>query len=174
MYEEKAPDNYTKSETHWVFQVRQTSDGQKAWLYGLDKNGAEVAYENGTTVSDTNTPNFTESPIHVRLPLVKAYTDKNPKQCDYGDTSVAGAVFALYAERDIVDVSTGETVVKAETYTVDTPLKFDDGTPVTDPTTGKQIIAKAGTPKVIKISAPTDKDGKTEMAKLHCMTNLLL
>lgn len=171
MYEEKAPDNYTKSETHWVFQVRQTSDGQKAWLYGLDKNGAEVAYENGTTVSDTNTPNFTESPIHVRLPLVKAYTDKNPKQCDYGDTSVAGAVFALYAERDIVDVSTGETVVKAETYTVDTPLKFDDGTPVTDPTTGKQIIAKAGTPKVIKISAPTDKDGKTEMNNIFPAKN---
>lgn len=82
-----------------------------------------------------------------------------------------GAVFALYAERDIVDVSTGETVVKAETYTVDTPLKFDDGTPVTDPTTGKQVIAKAGTPKVIKISAPTDKDGKTEMNNIFPAKN---
>lgn len=162
MYEEKAPANYTKSSTHWVFQVRQSGDGQRAWLYGLDKNGVEQQYDS-TTVSDTNAPNFTESPIHVRLPLVKAYTDKNPHQGDYGDTSVAGAVFALYAERDIVDVSTGETVVRAETYTADTPLKFDDGTPVTDPTTGKQVIAKAGTPKVIKISAPTDKDGKTEM-----------
>ena len=171
MYEEKAPANYTKSETHWVFQVRQTSDGQKAWLYSLGKNGTEIAYENGTTVSDTNAPNFTESPIHVRLPLIKAYTDKNPKQGDYGDTLVAGAVFALYAERDIVDVSTGETVVKAETYTVDTPLKFDDGTPVTDPTTGKQVIAKAGTPKVIKISAPTDKDGKTEMNNIFPAKN---
>lgn len=171
MYEEKAPANYTKSETHWVFQVRQTSDGQKAWLYSLGKNGTEIAYENGTTVSDTNAPNFTESPIHVRLPLIKAYTDKNPKQGDYGDTSVAGAVFALYAERDIVDVSTGETVVKAETYTVDTPLKFDDGTPVTDPTTGKKVIAKAGTPKVIKISAPTDKDGKTEMNNIFPAKN---
>lgn len=171
MYEEKAPANYTKSETHWVFQVRQTSNGQKAWLYSLGKNGTEIAYENGTTVSDTNAPNFTESPIHVRLPLIKAYTDKNPKQGDYGDTLVAGAVFALYAERDIVDVSTGETVVKAETYTVDTPLKFDDGTPVTDPTTGKQVIAKAGTPKVIKISAPTDKDGKTEMNNIFPAKN---
>lgn len=171
MYEEKAPANYTKSETHWVFQVRQTSDGQKAWLYSLGKNGTEIAYENGTTVSDTNAPNFTESPIHVRLPLIKAYTDKNPKQGDYGDTLVAGAVFALYAERDIVDVSTGETVVKVETYTVDTPLKFDDGTPVTDPTTGKQVIAKAGTPKVIKISAPTDKDGKTEMNNIFPAKN---
>lgn len=163
MYEEKAPANYTKSATRWVFQIRQESSGGDAWLYGLDKSGTEVKYTNGITVSDTNAPNFTESPIHVRLPLVKAYTDKNPQQGDYGDTSVAGAVFALYAERDIVDVSTGETVVKAETYTVDTPLKFDDGTPVTDPTTGKQVIAKAGTPKVIKISAPTNKDGKTEM-----------
>lgn len=162
MYEEKAPANYTKSATRWVFQIRQGSSGV-AWLYGLDKSGTEVKYTNGITVSDTNAPNFTESQIHVRLPLVKAYTDKNPQQGDYGDTSVAGAVFALYAERDIVDVSTGETVVKAETYTVDTPLKFDDGTPVTDPTTGKQVIAKAGTPKVIKISAPTNKDGKTEM-----------
>ena len=143
MYEEKAPNNYTKSETRWVFQVKQEGSGGDAYLYGLDKSGAEVKYTNGTTVSDTNAPNFTESPIHVRLPLVKAYTDKNPQQGDYGDTSVAGAVFALYAERDIVDVSTGETVVKAETYTVDTPLKFDDGTPVTDPTTGKQVIAKA-------------------------------
>lgn len=170
MYEEKAPENYTKSSTHWVFQVRQEGSGGEAWLYGR-KNGTEVKYENGTTVSDTNAPNFTESPIHVRLPLVKAYTDKNPQQGDYGDTSVAGAVFALYAERDIVDVSTGKTVVKAETYTVDTPLKFDDGTPVTDPTTGKQVIAKAGTPKVIKISAPTDKDGKTEMNNIFPAKN---
>ena len=170
MYEEKAPANYTKSATRWVFQVRQSADGQSAWLYGM-KDGTEVRYENGTTVSDTNAPKFTESPIHVRLPLVKAYTDKNPQQGDYGDTSVAGAVFALYAERDIVDVSTGETVVKAETYTVDTPLKFDDGTPVTDPTTGKQVIAKAGTPKVIKISAPTDKDGKTEMNNIFPAKN---
>ena len=170
MYEEKAPANYTKSATRWVFQVRQSADGQSAWLYGM-KDGTEVRYENGTTVSDTNAPKFTESPIHVRLPLVKAYTDKNQQQGDYGDTSVAGAVFALYAERDIVDVSTGETVVKAETYTVDTPLKFDDGTPVTDPTTGKQVIAKAGTPKVIKISAPTDKDGKTEMNNIFPAKN---
>lgn len=169
MYEEKAPDNYTKSSTRWVFQVRQSADGQRAWLYGME-NGVEKQYEN-TTVSDTNAPNFTESPIHVRLPLVKAYTDKNPQQGDYGDTSVAGAVFALYAERDIVDVSTGETVVKAETYTVDTPLKFDDGTPVTDSTTGKQVIAKAGTPKVIKLSAPTDKDGKTEMNNIFPAKN---
>lgn len=171
MYEEKAPANYTKSSTRWIFQIRQESSGGDAWLYGLDKSGTEVKYTNGITVSDTNAPNFTESPIHVRLPLVKAYTDKNPQQGDYGDTSVAGAVFALYAERDIVDVSTGETVVKAETYTVDTPLKFDDGTPVTDPTTGKQVIAKAGTPKVIKISAPTDKDGKTEMNNIFPAKN---
>ena len=171
MYEEKAPNNYTKSETRWVFQVKQEGSGGDAYLYGLDKSGAEVKYTNGTTVSDTNAPNFTERPIHVRLPLVKAYTDKNPQQGDYGDTSVAGAVFALYAERDIVDVSTGETVVKAETYTVDTPLKFDDGTPVTDPTTGKQVIAKAGTPKVFKISAPTDKDGKTEMNNIFPAKN---
>lgn len=171
MYEEKAPANYTKSSTRWIFQIRQESSGGDAWLYGLDKSGTEVKYTNGITVSDTNAPNFTESPIHVWLPLVKAYTDKNPQQGDYGDTSVAGAVFALYAERDIVDVSTGETVVKAETYTVDTPLKFDDGTPVTDPTTGKQVIAKAGTPKVIKISAPTDKDGKTEMNNIFPAKN---
>lgn len=170
VYEEKAPANYTKSATRWVFQIRQSADGQRALLYGM-KNGAEVKYENGITVSDTNAPNFTESPIHVRLPLVKAYTDKNPQQGDYGDTSVAGAVFALYAERDIIDVSTGETVVKAETYSADTPLKFDDGTPVTDPTTGKQVIAKAGTPKVIKISAPTDKDGKTEMNNIFPAKN---
>ena len=168
MYEEKAPDNYTKSDKHWVFQVRQASD-DLAYMYGID-NGVEKCYD-GVNVSDTNAPNFTESPIHVRLPLIKAYTDKNPQQGDYGDTSVAGAVFALYAERDIVDISTGETVVKAETYTVDTPLKFDDGTPVTDPTTGKQVIAKAGTPKVIKISAPTDKDGKTEMNNIFPAKN---
>ena len=104
MYEEKAPANYTKSSTRWIFQIRQESSGGDAWLYGLDKSGTEVKYTNGITVSDTNAPNFTESPIHVRLPLVKAYTDKNPQQGDYGDTSVAGAVFALYAERDIVDL----------------------------------------------------------------------
>lgn len=41
MYEEKAPENYTKSSTHWVFQVRQAGDGQIAYLYGM-KNGTEL------------------------------------------------------------------------------------------------------------------------------------
>lgn len=99
MYEEKAPANYTKSATRWVFQVRQSADGQSAWLYGM-KDGTEVRYENGTTVSDTNAPKFTESPIHVRLPLVKAYTDKNPQQGDYGDTWVPNAELTIYKAMD--------------------------------------------------------------------------
>lgn len=63
-------------------------------------------------------------------------------------------------KRDIVDESTGETKVKAENYSVDTPLTHSDGTPVIDPTTGKQVIAKAGTAKAIRISTVTGKDGK--------------
>lgn len=159
MYEEKAPDNYTKSPTHWVFQVRQTGDGGEAWLYGME-NGVEKRYDNGTTVSDTNAPKFSDTPIPVNLNVQKKNGNPTPQQGSTGDITLEGAVFGLYVKRDIVDESTGETKVKAENYSVDTPLTHSDGTPVIDPTTGKQVIAKAGTAKAIRISAATGKDGK--------------
>lgn len=159
MYEEKAPENYTKSSTHWVFQVRQAGDGQRAWLYGME-NGVEKQYENGTTVSDTNAPKFSDTPIPVNLSVQKKNGNPTPQQGSAGDVTLEGAVFGLYAKRDIVDESTGETKVKAENYSVDTPLTHSDGTPVIDPTTGKQVIAKAGTAKAIRISVATGKDGK--------------
>lgn len=171
MYEEKAPDNYTKSPTHWVFQVRQAGDGQRAWLYGLDKNGTEVAYENGTTVSDTNAPKFSDTPIPVNLTVQKKNGNPTPQQGSTGDITLEGAVFGLYVKRDIVDESTGETKVKAENYSVDTPLTHSDGTPVIDPTTGKQVIAKAGTAKAIRISAATGKDGKISFNDLFPAKN---
>ncbi len=160
MYEEKAPDNYTKSDKHWVFQIRQAGEGSgDAYLYGLDKNGIEQRYD-GTTVSDTNAPKFSDTPIPVNLTVQKKNGNPTPQQGSTGDVTLEGAVFGLYVKRDIVDESTGETKVKAENYSVDTPLTHSDGTPVVDPTTGKQVIAKAGTAKVIRISTATGKDGK--------------
>lgn len=159
MYEEKAPENYTKSSTHWVFQVRQAGDGQIAYLYGM-KNGTEVKYDGGITVSDTNAPKFSDTPIPVNLTVQKKNGNPTPQQGSTGDVTLEGAVFGLYVKRDIMDESTGETKVKAENYSVDTPLTHSDGTPVIDPTTGKQVIAKAGTAKAIRISTATGKDGK--------------
>lgn len=159
MYEEKAPENYTKSSTHWVFQVRQAGDGQRAYLYGME-NGVEKQYKNGATVSDTNAPKFTDTYIPVNLTVQKKNGNPTPQQGSTGDTTLEGAVFGLYVKRDIVDESTGETKVKAENYSVDTQLTHSDGTPVIDPTTGKQVIAKAGTAKAIRISTVTGKDGK--------------
>lgn len=157
MYEEKAPDNYTKSDKHWVFQVRQASD-DLAYMYGMD-NGVEKCYD-GVNVSDTNAPKFSDTPIPVNLTVQKKNGNPTPQQGSTGDVTLEGAVFGLYVKRDIVDESTGETKVKAENYSVDTPLTHSDGTPVIDPTTGKQVIAKAGTAKAIRISTVTGKDGK--------------
>lgn len=161
MYEEKAPGNYTKSSKHWIFQVRQSGEGSAdAYLYGLNASGNEVKYENGATVSDTNAPKFTDTYIPVNLTVQKKNGNPTPQQGSTGDTTLEGAVFGLYVKRDIVDESTGETKVKAENYSVDTQLTHSDGTPVIDPTTGKQVIAKAGTAKAIRISTVTGKDGK--------------
>lgn len=157
MYEEKAPDNYTKSDKHWVFQVRQASD-DLAYMYGMD-NGVEKCYD-GVNVSDTYAPKFTDTYIPVNLTVQKKNGNPTPQQGSTGDVTLEGAVFGLYVKRDIVDESTGETKVKAENYSVDTPLTHSDGTPVIDPTTGKQVIAKAGTAKAIRISTVTGKDGK--------------
>lgn len=170
MYEEKAPENYTKSSTHWVFQVRQEGSGGEAWLYGMD-NGVEKQYKNGTTVSDTNAPKFSDTPIPVNLTVQKKNGNPTPQQGSTGDVTLEGAVFGLYVKRDIVDESTGETKVKAENYSVDTPLTHSDGTPVIDPTTGKQVIAKAGTAKTIRISVATGKDGKISFNDLFPAKN---
>lgn len=170
MYEEKAPENYTKSSTHWVFQVRQEGSGGEAWLYGMD-NGVEKQYKNGITVSDTNAPKFTDTPIPVNLTVQKKNGNPTPQQGSAGDVTLEGAVFGLYAKRDIVDESTGETKVKAENYSVDTPLTHSDGTPVIDPTTGKQVVAKAGTAKAVHISVATGKDGKIDFNGLFPAKN---
>ena len=168
MYEEKAPDNYTKSDKHWVFQVRQASD-DLAYMYGMDGN-TEKCYD-GVNVSDTNAPKFSDTPIPVNLTVQKKNGNPTPQQGSTGDVTLEGAVFGLYVKRDIVDESTGETKVKAENYSVDTPLTHSDGTPVIDPTTGKQVIAKAGTAKAIRISAATGKDGKISFNDLFPAKN---
>lgn len=168
MYEEKAPDNYTKSDKHWVFQVRQASD-DLAYMYGMD-NGVEKCYD-GVNVSDTNAPKFSDTPIPVNLTVQKKNGNPTPQQGSTGDVTLEGAVFGLYVKRDIVDESTGETKVKAANYSADTPLTHSDGTPVIDPTTGKQVIAKAGTAKAIRISVATGKDGKISFNDLFPAKN---
>lgn len=168
MYEEKAPDNYTKSDKHWVFQIRQASD-DLAYMYGMD-NGVEKCYD-GVNVSDTNAPKFSDTPIPVNLTVQKKNGNPTPQQGSTGDVTLEGAVFGLYVKRDIVDESTGETKVKAENYSADTPLTHSDGTPVIDPTTGKQVIAKAGTAKAIRISVATGKDGKISFNELFPAKN---
>lgn len=167
MYEEKAPDNYKKSGTHWVFQVKQDGEGGVAYLY--DSTGKK--YDDGTTVSDTNAPKFIDTPIPVNLTVQKKNGNPSPAQGSTGDVTLEGAVFGLYVKRDIVDESTGETKVKAENYSVDTPLIHSDGTPVIDPTTGKQVVAKAGTAKAIRISVATGKDGKIDFNGLFPAKN---
>lgn len=167
MYEEKAPDNYKKSGTHWVFQVKQDGEGGVAYLY--DSTGKK--YDDGTTVSDTNAPKFIDTPIPVNLTVQKKNGNPSPAQGSTGDVTLEGAVFGLYVKRDIVDESTGETKVKAENYSVDTPLTHSDGTPVIDSTTGKQVIAKAGTAKAIRVSAATGKDGKISFNDLFPAKN---
>ena len=168
MYEEKAPDNYTKSDKHCVFQVRQASEDLTC-LYGMD-NGVEKCYD-GVNVSDTNAPKFSDTPIPVNLTVQKKNGNPTPQQGSTGDVTLEGAVFGLYVKRDIVDESTGETKVKAENYSADTPLTHSDGTPVIDPTTGKQVIAKAGTAKAIRISVATGKDGKISFNELFPAKN---
>ena len=167
MYEEKAPDNYKKSGTHWVFQVKQDGEGGVAYLY--DSTGKK--YDDGTTVSDTNAPKFIDTPIPVNLTVQKKNGNPSPAQGSTGDVTLEGAVFGLYVKRDIVDESTGETKVKAENYSVDTPLTHSDGTPVIDPTTGKQVIARADTAKAIRISVATGKDGKISFNDLFPAKN---
>ena len=170
MYEEKAPENYTKSSTHWVFQVRQAGDGQIAYLYGM-KNGTEVKYDGGITVSDTNAPKFSDTPIPVNLTVQKKNGNPTPQQGSTGDVTLEGAVFALYAQRDVVDTATGEIKARAEKYTIDTPLTHKDGTPVIDPTTGKQVIAKAGDSKPLQISEATSVDGKITFKDIFAAKN---
>lgn len=171
MYEKKAPDNYKKSATHWVFQVRQASEGSGyAYLYGME-GSTEKCYDDGTTVSDTNAPKFSDTPIPVNLTVQKKNGNPTPQQGSTGDVTLEGAVFGLYVKRDIVDESTGETKVKAENYRVDTPLTHSDGTPVIDPTTGKQVVAKAGTAKAVRISVATGKDGKISFNELFPAKN---
>lgn len=167
MYEEKAPDNYKKSGTHWVFQVKQDGEGGVVYLY--DSTGKK--YDDDTTVSDTNAPKFIDTPIPVNLTVQKKNGNPSPAQGSTGDVTLEGAVFGLYVKRDIVDESTGETKVKAENYSVDTPLTHSDGTPVIDPTTGKQVVAKAGTAKAIRISVATGKDGKIDFNGLFPAKN---
>ena len=167
MYEEKAPKNYKKSDTHWVFQVKQDGEGGVAYLY--DSTGK--CYDDGTTVSDTNAPKFSDTPIPVNLTVQKKNGNPSPAQGSTGDVTLEGAVFGLYVKRDIVDESTGETKVKAENYSVGTPLTHSDGTPVIDPTTGKQVVAKAGTAKAIRISTATGKDGKISFNDLFPAKN---
>lgn len=168
MYEEKAPDNYTKSDKHWVFQVRQASD-DLAYMYGMD-NGVEKCYD-GVNVSDTNAPKFSDTPIPVNLTVQKKNGNPTPQQGSIGDVTLEGAVFALYAQRDVVDTATGEIKARDEKYTVNTPLTHKDGTPVIDPTTGKQVIAKAGDSKPLQISETTGVDGKITFKDIFTAKN---
>lgn len=172
MYEEKAPDNYTKSDKHWVFQIRQAGDGSgDAYLYGLNTGGTEVRYDGGTTVSDTNAPKFSDTPIPVNLTVQKKNGNPTPQQGSTGDVTLEGAVFALYAQRDVVDTATGEIKARDEKYTVDTPLTHKDGTPIIDPTTGKQVVAKAGESKPLQISEATGVDGKITFKDIFAAKN---
>ena len=133
--------------------------------------GAEVKYENGTTVSDTNAPKFSDTPIPVNLTVQKKNGNPTPQQGSTGDVTLEGAVFALYAQRDVVDTATGEIKARSEKYTVDTPLTHKDGTPVIDPTTGKQVIAKAGDSKPLQISEATGVDGKITFKDIFAAKN---
>ncbi len=131
IYEVEAPLGYQVDETHYVFKVKQESEGSaRAKLYEQGADGSDVL---AGGIQAENSPTVLESPLPVELTLTKVNSDTNPAQGNTGDVTLDGAVFALYAKRDIMDVAAGTVKTPASgTYNVRTALKFSNGDPVLD------------------------------------------
>ncbi|MCM1207510.1 MAG: SpaA isopeptide-forming pilin-related protein [Ruminococcus sp.] len=167
IYEEQAPTGYLKSPKHFVYKVLQESMGSgNALLYKEGKNGEDVLLTGG--IQEENSPVVADAPIKVDVELTKGNANTNPRQGNTGDLSVEGAVYALYARRDVVDPASGEVDVPASgSYAVKTAIVYPDGTPVVDRTTGQVVWAEAGDKIPVAIFPPTDADGKTKLEDLY-------
>lgn len=167
IYEEQAPTGYLKSSKHFIYKVLQDATGSdQAHLYKAGPDGSDVMLTGG--IQEENTPLVADAPIKVDVELTKGNNNPNPQQGNTGDLSVEGAVYALYAKRDIVDPASGEINVSASgEYSTRTALTFADGTPVIDLTTGKQVYADVGDKIPVAIFPATDKDGNTKLEDLY-------
>ncbi len=105
IYEVEAPLGYQVDKTHYVFKVKQTAEGSEdAWMYEQGANGSDVLVTGG--IQAENSPTVGEENLWVDLTLQKVNSDTAPAQGNTGDVTLDGAVFALYAKRDIMDVAT--------------------------------------------------------------------
>ena len=167
-YESKAPDGY---------QIAKNDDGsQKIYTLKIyqDTNG-DIWAEGDMVARDFNDPDKVtqskEQTKYVDLTIKKDVTIPTSYQGNMGDVSLEGAVFALYAKRDVVDVAAGITRVDAsEVYTERTALKTESGTPVLD-YNGNQVYAEVGDKKPVVILDPTDAEGYTKTEGLYCAVN---
>lgn len=168
-YESKAPDGY---------QIAKNPDGsQKIYTLKIyqDTNG-DIWAEGDMVARDFNDPDKVtqskEQTKYVDLTIKKDVTIPTSYQGNTGDVTLEGAVFALYAKRDVVDVAAGITRVDAsEVYTERTALKTENGTPVLD-YNGNQVYAEVGDKKPVVILDPTDAEGYTKTEGLYCAVNV--
>lgn len=165
--EERAPFGYQLSTVKFGFKVIEyTGPDGKQHVKAVAADGQDIFDWNEATGAQEDEPY-----LFVDLTLKKVNTDTNPAQGNTGDVTLDGAVFALYAKRDIIDIAANEVAVKGgEVYTARTALKFADGTPVVD-AYGNQVYAEVGDPIPVAIFEPTDGTGTTVMEGLIAANN---
>lgn len=159
--ETKAPNGYVIDPTmNWYYN--DGVDIEKSW---------KPASDDPNNIELSNTADFRNYAVPVNLEIIKKDADTTKAQGSAGDTTIKGAVFAIYAKRDIVDDASGVTkVTKSGTYTERTALKFSDGTAIKDQF-GNQVYAEKGDPIPLKIFAPTDEQGKTKLTGFTAAKN---
>lgn len=165
--EERAPFGYQLSTVKFGFKVVEyTGPDGKQHVKAVGADGQDIFDWNETTGAQEDEPY-----LFVDLTLRKVNTDTNPAQGNTGDVSLEGAVFALYAKRDIMDIAANEVAVKGgQTYTTRTALKFADGTPVVD-AYGNQMYGEVGDPIPVVIFDPTDANGESTVTGLIAANN---
>ena len=169
IYEAKAPGNFKKDPTHFTYKVMQTGAGDEADVFKLE-NGQDVP-AGALNASNELEEGFTDEPLFANLTIKKVPTDPSPMQGNTGDVTLDGAIFAVYAKRDIVCTASGEVVVKGgETFTKEEALKFEDGSVVKD-VYGYTIMAKPGDPVPVAVLPATDENGETRIEGLYAAAN---
>ncbi len=166
--EERAPLGYQLSTVKFGFKVVEyTGPDGKQHVKAVGADGQDIFDWNETTGAQEDEPY-----LKVRATLQKVNADTNPEQGNVGDVTLSGAVFALYAKRDIIDIAANEVAVKGgQTYTTRTALKFADGTPLLD-AYGNQVYAEVGDPIPIAIFNPTDETGKATVTDVIAANNV--
>lgn len=170
VYEYLAPEGYLKSNTHYVYTVKQESPGSElAHLYEMKDGTEQIA--GGIIEGNDRAPGYTDSPIPVNLTVQKKNANPTPAQGSTGDLNLEGAVFGLYVKRDVVDPATNSVSVPCLGFSSDTKLTHSDGSAVIDPTTGEEVFAKAGDGQPVAISNKTDANGVTVFENIKVAAN---